>query len=130
MRAEGDWDVRLARTRKRWINSGRVASVASRWPVKYSAGPVQQKKEPALLPSCATSLHRPPRSTDGAHLACLEAGHGGLLGIDHAEILDDLELPVAGLGNVHVHANMVLAGHHFCRDHPGFRRSSRVRAPR
>src|SRR5690349_2415129 len=50
------------------------------------------------------------RSADGAHPARLEARNGGFLRIDHAEILDDLELPVAGLGDVHVHANMMLAG--------------------
>ena len=37
-----------------------------------------------------------------------------LLGIDNSEVLDDLELAVARLGDVHVHAHVMLAGHHLC----------------
>src|SRR4051794_14963487 len=35
------------------------------------------------------------------------------LRIDDAQIVDDLEGTVDGLRNVHVHANMMLTGHHF-----------------
>ena len=49
--------------------------------------------------------------------SCGQAGEGrradqALLRIDRAEALDDLEPAVARLGDVHVHAHVVLAGHH------------------
>src|SRR6476659_2514536 len=40
--------------------------------------------------------------------------HLPLLGIDRAQLLDHLEVAVSDLGDVHVHAHVVLAGHH-CR---------------
>src|SRR4029077_6786539 len=41
--------------------------------------------------------------------------HAGFLRIDDAEALDDPEDSVAGLGDVHIHASMMLTGHHFSR---------------
>ena len=38
-----------------------------------------------------------------------------LLWIDRPQALDNLEVTVARLGNVHVHANVMLTGHHFSR---------------
>ena len=38
-----------------------------------------------------------------------------LLRIDDPQALDDLQITVARLGDVHVHSNMMLAGHHFRR---------------
>src|SRR5262249_6340379 len=55
------------------------------------------------------------RSADGTHPVRLEAGNSGFLRIDHPEILGDLEMTIAGLADVHVHANMMLAGHHLGR---------------
>src|SRR5262249_1127665 len=70
-------------------------------------------RKPASTPDQVRGrLFRDHPLADAAHPVRLEAGNGGLLRIDHAKILDDLELPVAGLGDVHVHASMMLAGHH------------------
>src|SRR5438270_11283875 len=46
-----------------------------------------------------------------AHFSPLRA----LLWINNPETLDDLETTVVCLGDVHVHANVMLTGHHFSR---------------
>ena len=38
-----------------------------------------------------------------------------LLWINDPQALDNLEIAVVGLGNVHVHSNVMLARHHFSR---------------
>src|SRR5712671_1261528 len=54
------------------------------------------------------------QSTGGAHpVGFSKARDVLLLRINDAEVLDDLEAAVAGLGDIHVHANMVLTGNHF-----------------
>ena len=45
----------------------------------------------------------------------LHGRHHALVRVDGAEALDDLEAAVGDLGDVHVHANMMLAGHHLGR---------------
>jgi hypothetical protein len=65
------------------------------------------------------------RSDGSAHPAGVgKARDVGLVRINDAEALDNLEGAVAGLGDVHVHANMMLTGHYFGRtarslDDPG-----------
>jgi hypothetical protein len=46
---------------------------------------------------------------------CLPNALRALLWINNAEVLDNLEMTLVGLSDVHVHSNVMLAGHHFSR---------------
>src|SRR5262245_29172666 len=48
-----------------------------------------------------------------SYRVCLPYPLGALLWIDSAQLLDDFEMTVPGLGYVHVHSNVMLTGNHF-----------------
>src|SRR5476649_172769 len=66
----------------------------------------------------ARSTRRGPRPELNAAASLHPAISGrdqALLRIDDPQVLDDLEVAVSRLGDVHVHPNVVLAGHHLGR---------------
>src|SRR5947209_6782423 len=74
-----------------------VSIVVRKWQRRYRPRPVPAPQPPEVLGTF------PPVSGQ-RDLA--------FLGIDVAEVLDNLERAVLGPGDVHVHAHVVLAGHH------------------
>src|SRR5258705_6628826 len=54
-------------------------------------------------------------SDGGAHPARFDDRNLAFFRVDDAEALHDPELTALGLGDVHVHSNVMLTGHHFGR---------------
>src|SRR3954471_25046630 len=74
--------------------------------------PVTQDDRWPLRDDARRSWRRPASAVSHAESRSLDES---FLRIDRAEALDDLETAASSLGDVHVHAHVVLAGHHLRR---------------